>query len=123
MDGGYVIAGTSDSAGGSIRLMKTDSLGRILPAGLAGHSFNVQRSSITVTPNPCRSSATISCSSSFLSPRSSLSLYDAAGLRVRSSFGLRTSPFRLDLRSMPAGVYLLRLESAGGTATRKLVVE
>jgi hypothetical protein len=127
-DGGYVIAGTSDSAGGSILLAKTDSLGRILSTGVSGPRSLVPRpSSLVVSPNPCHSSTTISCSSSLLSPHSSLSLCDVTGRLVlihRSSFIVhRSSSFRLDLRSMPVGVYLLKLDYAGGSATRKLVVE
>jgi hypothetical protein len=40
---------------------------------------------------------------------------------VYSSFGLGNSSFRLDLRSMPAGVYYCRLQGPGFSASRKLV--
>ncbi len=52
-----------------------------------------------------------------------LSIYNASGSLVHSTFGLSTSSFRLDLRSMPAGVYLIRLESDSLAATHKLVVQ
>ena len=52
-----------------------------------------------------------------------LSVYDAAGRLVHSSFGLRTSSFRLDLRSRPAGLYFLRLDAGGARATAKVVLE
>ncbi len=120
-DGGYVVAGTSDSAGGSVLLVKTDSLGFILMTGLTGHSFNVHRSSFTVSPNPCHSSTTISYSSSLLSPPSSLSLYDVTGKLVLSE--LRVTSCELRVTGLAAGVYLVKLDYAGGSATRKLVVE
>jgi hypothetical protein len=49
-------------------------------------------------------------------------MFDASGRLVHSAFGIRTSSFRLDLRSMPDGVYLLRLDSGGRFATAHLVV-
>jgi hypothetical protein len=52
----------------------------------------------------------------------SLSVFDINGRVVHSSFGLRTSTFRLDLRSMPDGVYFARLEAGGRTAVQKLAV-
>jgi hypothetical protein len=121
-DGGYVIAGTSDSVGGSVLLIKTDSLGRML-TGLAEEGPAVrERVALSVTPNPVSGVVLIDCS---LPARASanLRLYDVTGRQVRSTLGPRSSPIRLDLRSMPAGVYLLKLDYAGGTATRKLVVE
>jgi hypothetical protein len=54
---------------------------------------------------------------------SALRIYDATGRLVHSSFGLRTSAFHLDLRSMPAGVYLLRLDAAGRSWHTKLLVQ
>jgi hypothetical protein len=95
--------------------------------GVVSSSFLVPRSSFIVSPNPLASGfATLS----FTRPRDhsttgplSLSIYDAAGRLVQSSFVRRTSSFRLDLRSMPAGVYLLKVTAAGFSATRKLVVQ
>ena len=52
-----------------------------------------------------------------------LSVYDAAGRLVHSSFGLRTSSFRLDLRSRSAGLYFVRLDAGGARATAKVVLE
>jgi hypothetical protein len=121
-DGGYVVAGTSDLAGGSVLLIKTDSLG-FAPYGVAEEKSAVhERIALSVTPNPASRVVRVDYSL----PReseASLSLYDVTGRQVYSSFGLRASPFRLDLRSMPAGVYLLKLDSDLGSATRKLVIE
>lgn len=121
-DGGYVLAGTSDPPNDSMVLFKTDSLGYV-PLGIAvGKSTVHERIALSVEPNPASGVAFVHCSLPEES-RASLRLYDVTGSQVRSWLGLRTSPFRIDVRSMPAGVYLLRLESGSGSATRKLVIE
>jgi hypothetical protein len=121
-DGGYVIAGTSDSAGGSLLLIKTDSLGHVLVGLAEGGPPARERIGLSVSPNPASGITLIDYS---LPGRSAaaLKLYDVAGCQVGSWVGLRTSGLRLDVRSIPAGVYLLRLESDSGSATRKLVIE
>lgn len=120
VDGGYIVAGTSDSAGGSVLLIKTDSLGRV---GIAeGRLPARERIAFSVAPNPASGIVRIR----YTSPgnrEATLRMYDVFGRQVYSSFGLRASSFRLDLRSLPAGVYLLRLDSDLGSATRKLVIE
>jgi len=52
-----------------------------------------------------------------------VSVFDASGRLVQSPIASRESPIRLDLRSLPAGVYLVRVEAAGLSATQKLVIE
>lgn len=55
-----------------------------------------------------------------------LSLYDATGRAVRSLYRGQDKLFgslRLDARGLPAGIYLVRLESESGSVTRKLVLE
>ena len=121
-DGGYVVAGTSDSPNDSILLVKTDSLG-LVPYGVAEEkSVFHERMVLSVEPNPASGIALVNYSLPEASG-ASLRLCDVTGRQVRSWVGLRTSGFRLDLRSMPAGVYLLGLESDRGSATRKLVIE
>jgi len=121
-DGGYAIAGTSDSANGSILLVKTDSLGGMLTGLAEGTPAIRERFALSVTPNPTSGVARIRCSLPG-KIEAKLRIYDVTGRQVHSSFGLRHSEFRLDLGSMPAGVYLLKLEYDGGAATRKLVIE
>jgi hypothetical protein len=119
-DGGYVVAGTSDSAGGSVLLIKTDSLGRVGIAEGVPHIRELP--AFSVLPNPTDGVVRIE----YALPgkrEAELRIYDVFGRRVYSSIELRASSFRLDLRSMPAGVYLLRLDSDLGSATRKLVIE
>ncbi|GEM_PF-1096335 len=55
--------------------------------------------------------------------KAALSLFDAAGRLVHSSFVISTSSFRLDLRSMPAGVYFICLELNGVKVTDKVAVQ
>jgi hypothetical protein len=75
---------------------------------------------LQVSPNPFGRQTTIRLSL----PRGAsaeLGIYDITGKLVYSSFGLGNSSFRLDLRSMPAGVYYCRLQGPGFSASRKLV--
>jgi hypothetical protein len=119
-DGGYIVAGTSDSADGSVLLIRTDSLGRV---GIAeGGPPMREPPAFSVLPNPASGVVRIR----YTLPgnrEANLRMYDVFGRQVYSSFGLRASSSQLDLRSTPAGVYLLRLESDLGSTTRKLVIE
>jgi len=81
-----------------------------------------RRIDLSVTPNPTTGIARVSYSAPGAAG-GTLRLCDVTGRQVHLSYGLRTSPLRLDLRAIPEGVYLLRLESADSSATRKLVIE
>ncbi len=78
---------------------------------------------IHLRPNPLVSgSATLHCNL----PKgavASLEVFNATGRLVHSSSGIRHSSFPLDIRSMPAGVYLVRVQTGDLTATQKLVIE
>jgi hypothetical protein len=89
---------------------------------VSSSSFIVHRSSFSVSPNPCRASGAVQLNLGPLDHSATLRIFDAAGRLLHSTFGIRTSSFRLDLRSMPAGVYVLRLDSDGRFATARLVV-
>jgi hypothetical protein len=56
----------------------------------------------------------------------SVNLYDASGRSLRTLYAAndraRTGELRVDTRTLAAGIYLVRLETAAGSATRKLVV-
>jgi hypothetical protein len=123
-DGGYVIAGTSDSSGfsDSLLLIKTDSLGGVVSGIAAERSPVCARIAMSIVPNPAGGVAGVEWSL----PTGSvarLSLSDALGRQVFSQSGFRTSSFALRTSSFPQGVYLLRLDSDVGSATRKLVIE
>ena len=85
---------------------------------------NLKSEILSAFPNPFTGTTTIRVpASSLATHRSSLSVYDASGRLVRSSFGISTSSFRLDLRSMPPGVYFARLTCPSRTATLKLILQ
>ena len=96
--------------------------------GVVSSSFPVPRSSFIVSPNPLASGfATVSFTGALEHSGTGalrLSIYDATGRLVRQSaiYNLQ-SAMVLDLRSMPAGVYLLKVTAPGFSATRKLVVQ
>ena len=79
---------------------------------------------LRVEPNPCRGTATVRFSGpSSIVRRSSLSVYDATGRCMQSTICNLKSAMPLDLRSMPVGVYVARVETDGFTQTAKLIVE
>jgi hypothetical protein len=54
-----------------------------------------------------------------------IGVYDASGRLVREVYGaenVRSGRVAVDLKTLPAGIYLVRLQSPVGSATRKLVV-
>ncbi len=91
--------------------------------GVTAGTLTIGDCRFSVAPNPLASGFAVVSFSSFTSAPSSVRVYSATGCLVHSSFALRDSPFRLDLRSMPAGVYLVKFESSGYSATQKLVVQ
>ncbi|MBN2537765.1 T9SS type A sorting domain-containing protein [candidate division WOR-3 bacterium] len=80
---------------------------------------------ITVAPNPIVSGrATVRYSLPHAGP-ASIVVYDVTGrgvLRQSSVMG-RTGTMSLDVGSLSAGIYLVRVETTGWHATRKLVIE
>lgn len=56
-----------------------------------------------------------------------VNLYDATGRLAQNLYSAQHGPLngslQLDTRSLPTGIYLLRLEAADGSATRKLVLQ
>jgi hypothetical protein len=86
---------------------------------------------VNLSPNPASSPfVTLSLSRSSTqslapsTPRSlSVSVFNASGRLVQPPIAIRQSPFRLDLRSMPAGVYLVRVGTGDLAVTQKLVIE
>jgi hypothetical protein len=55
-------------------------------------------------------------------PGTRLAIHDATGRLVHSSLVLRTSSFRLDLRSMPAGVYFAALNTGNNPPVRFVLI-
>jgi len=78
---------------------------------------------LAISPNPLAGGfATVRYNLPKAGP-ATVEVFNAAGRLVLSSFVIRNSEFRLDLRSMPAGVYLVKVTAEGFSTTRKLVVE
>jgi hypothetical protein len=71
----------------------------------------------SVSPNPFRSGVTFRCHAGV----SGVQILDATGRLVYSSSGPRGSSFRLDLRSLPAGVYVARVATAEGTLGQRIL--
>jgi len=97
----------------------------LLPAGVAEReSAPLSRLNLNACPNPFTRTTTIrlSGSSSVLPPSSlPVRVYDATGLLVHSSSVVRASSFRLDLQSMPPGVYFVTAGTGPNAANCRLV--
>jgi hypothetical protein len=103
-----------------------DTLARPLSVGLGVADVNMGpgRSSVSIAPNPIRKHATVRYSLPGVGP-ATLDLFDVTGRTVLSQAlaARRTGTAGLDLRHLRAGVYVVRVQSAGFGATRKLIVE
>jgi len=82
----------------------------------------VHRPSLSVFPNPCRSSATLHLTSGPLDRPATLRVSDASGRLVLSQL-VRTPSFDLPVSHLPAGVYILRVGSQTNVTTARIVVE
>ena len=77
---------------------------------------------LEITPNPCRSIATVRlCGSSFIPHPSSLAVYDPSGRLVLSQ-PVRASSFILRTSSLSAGVYVARCPSGDRVASARFTV-
>jgi hypothetical protein len=125
-DRGFIVAGYVWPRGtGSVDvyLVKTDSLGRVGIEEPEAPPTRAPALSLTCAPNPAFGSVTISLSPSISSSLSSiLHVFDAQGRLVLSQ-PVRTSPFILHPSSLPAGVYLVRLDCGTHHASARLVLQ
>ncbi len=88
-----------------------------------GYNPNLRNASLRFA-NPAREMINISWQVPAVS-RVNLSLYDATGRLVRNLYtgdDARSGRVAVDLKSLAAGVYLVRLESPAGSATHKLII-
>jgi hypothetical protein len=81
---------------------------------------------ITNFPNPATDNVTLKWQVPSRTPVS-VNLYDATGRTVRNLYTAddsgRAGTVTMDAKTLAAGVYLVRLETAEGAVTRKLVVD
>jgi len=81
---------------------------------------------ITNYPNPVTDQVTLKWQVPNSTPIS-VNLYDATGRLMRNLYTAngkaRVGTLTVDTKSLPAGIYLARLETAKGSATRKLIIE
>jgi hypothetical protein len=95
-----------------------------LPAGIEESGLELLPVRLDASPNPATNTVTVRLSGSSVSshtPALTVRVYDAAGSIVHSSFGLRSSLFRLDLRSMPPGVYFVTAGAGPNAPVRRIV--
>jgi len=93
-----------------------------------GYEPGITRPSLRITnyPNPVNDQVTLKWQVPSSMPIS-VNLYDATGRLVRGLYTAdgraRVGALTADTRSLAAGIYLVRLETAAGSATRKLVIQ
>jgi len=83
---------------------------------------SIKSVSFAITPNPLSSGMAAVHYYPPAERTARLEVFSASGRLVRSSFIVRRSSFPLDLRAMPAGVYLVRMTADGSSSTQKLIV-
>jgi hypothetical protein len=92
------------------------------PYGIAEQRVVGRRAALTVLGNPVR--GTIHLNLRIPGGRTGvLAVFDAAGRRVYSSFELRSSSVDIDVKSLSAGIYFIRLKTDGDEATAKVIVQ
>jgi hypothetical protein len=105
---------------------------RRLPApsrdGVSADVSSIRDCRLSVFPNPTHSGlATLSLTgpaARWSAGPLIVSVYDASGRRVlHSELGIRRSSFPLDLHSMRAGVYIVKLTAGSQASTQKLVLQ
>ncbi len=97
----------------------------LLPAGITeSRALAAASPVLDARPNPFRGTTTIRLSGSpFIPPPSALPVrvYDATGLLVHSLSAVRAPSFRLDLQSMPTGVYFVKVGTGPNAASCRIV--
>lgn len=118
---GYSAFGTKDFANGSApskMMLAMDTVHLITSLVEMGSPFM----GLQVYPDPARTEVSVRWTSSSSLGRVELTLYDALGHAVVQRSGT-VNEVRLQLGHLPRGLHVLRLRSALGTTSRRLVLE
>ena len=92
------------------------------PYGVEEQKVMAVRPSLAVLGNPVRSVVNLRLQIPH-GQTGTLTVHDATGRLVHSATGLSTSSYRLDLKSVPAGVYFICLEAGRARITDKVIVQ
>ena len=84
------------------------------PAVLAG---------LSLAPNPAHGTATVLVPALPGTSTATFTLLDALGRAIRTQTAPANAPAELDLNGLAPGLYAVRVQAGGSTATRRLVVE
>ena len=72
-----------------------------------------------IYPNPAQSEVTVACSFAM----ESIELYNPEGQRVLSRQANKAHTFTIDVSSLSKGVYLCKIQTAKGSATKKVIMQ
>ncbi len=89
--------------------------------GWANHNTGIVEATpvdITLTPNPASEQVTVAATG-----MESVELLGVDGTVIMRREGLRQDEYTIDLKGLAAGVYMVRVSTAKGTATRRLMVQ
>ncbi|UCG41701.1 MAG: T9SS type A sorting domain-containing protein [candidate division WOR-3 bacterium] len=123
-DLGFIIAGASSADGGSLLLVKTDSLGRAMTGIEETGRLGIADFGLRIAPNPAGKSRLAVRYHLPVAGRARIELLDVAGRSVagRPVRVGRRGVVSLDVSGLADGVYLVRLDASGFRATHKIVV-
>ena len=79
--------------------------------------------SLTLFPNPAHGRATVQVPAVPGATTATLTLLDAPGRTLRTQTAATNAKAELDLAGLAPGLYAVRVQAGGSTATRRLVVE
>jgi hypothetical protein len=129
-DGGYVVAGYTNSFGpgtpsrDNMYLIRTDPWGYDAVAEPETGPTRAPVLALSCEPNPSSGTTRISLAPPASGSRPvALRAYDASGRLAISVMGIRASSFPFDLRALPSGTYFLRLDAGTQHASARLVLQ